>query len=268
MTRRTSVCVVLAATCAGAALATWFVAFNTGEGKALDARVLRDFRSLPPILTVRPSLDTVALLRPGTYVAIAVLLPVIAVLRGRRYEAVAALLVLAGSNATTQMLKMLLDTSQGPLPRLNTPWPSGHTTAVMALGAAVVIVIPWRWRPLAAAVGSVAAVAMSFAVLVLATHRLSDVIGALLITGGWVALAAAMNPAASGDTGLRPFPLLAPLGCAVAVSALATLLHASWRRGVLFDRLSADMMLPLAMAFIALLAAGVSIGTAFAFGRD
>ena len=63
--------------------------------------------------------------------------------------------------------------------------PSGHTTAVMSLALALVIVSPPRLRPLAAAAGGLLTVATVFSLLVLGSHYPSDIVGGLLVATAW-----------------------------------------------------------------------------------
>ena len=71
-------------------------------------------------------------------------------------------------------------------------YPSGHTTAVMSLALALVIVSPSRWRPLAAAAGGLLTVATVFSILVHGGHYPSDIVGGFLVATGWAYLGAAV----------------------------------------------------------------------------
>lgn len=85
-----------------------------------------------------------------------------------------------------QVLKATL-----PRPQLADPWPmsnslpSGHTAAVAALAVALVLVLPVAWRGLVLLAGLGATALMGTMVVVLAHHRLSDV-----LASGCLALAA------------------------------------------------------------------------------
>lgn len=76
-----------------------------------------------------------------------------------------------------QVLKATL-----PRPQLADPWPmpnslpSGHTAAVAALAVALVLVLPVAWRGLVLLAGAAATALMGVMVVVLAHHRLSDVL--------------------------------------------------------------------------------------------
>lgn len=76
-----------------------------------------------------------------------------------------------------QVLKATL-----PRPQLADPWPmtnslpSGHTAAVAALAVALVLALPVAWRGLVLLLGLGATALMGTMVVVLAHHRLSDVL--------------------------------------------------------------------------------------------
>ena len=70
-------------------------------------------------------------------------------------------------------------------------WPSGHSTAALALAFSAVLVAPARLRPVVAAVGAAFALAVGCALLILAWHMPSDVLGGYLVATLWAALAVA-----------------------------------------------------------------------------
>ena len=70
-------------------------------------------------------------------------------------------------------------------------WPSGHSTAALALVLCAVLVTPARLRPVVAAVGGVFAVAVGCSLLILAWHMPSDVLGGYVVATLWMALAVA-----------------------------------------------------------------------------
>ena len=108
----------------------------------------------------------------------------------RRRETVAALALAIGATLTTQVLKHLLEHSRfelqyGSHQPLSDAFPSGHTTAVAALAAALVLVVPPRLRPLAAGAGAFVTGAVGIAVVVVQWHYPSDVVGAVLVVASW-----------------------------------------------------------------------------------
>jgi membrane-associated phospholipid phosphatase len=161
-----------------------------------DAAMLHGFIALDRA-RVHDTVDVVAhLADPAPYLAVGLVLIAIAVRRRRLWRAgtVAALLVLTG--ASTQLLKHLLAQPRfeawlgakqvGPA-----AWPSGHSTAAMTLALCAVLVAPVALRPLVAVCGGAFAAAVGYAVLVLAWHFPSDVLGGFLMAGTWTALAVA-----------------------------------------------------------------------------
>lgn len=131
---------------------------------------------------------------PFLVMLVAVCLVGVAARRGR--ETVVAVLLVAGANLTTQVLKHLLEHSRfeiqyGLHQPLAEAFPSGHTTAAASLAAALVLVVPPRLRPLAAGAGAAFTAAVGIAVVVLQWHYPSDVVGAVLVVASWTLAAVA-----------------------------------------------------------------------------
>lgn len=121
----------------------------------------------------------------------------IALLRLRRDLALAAVVVVLGSNATSQVLKHyvlsrpdlgILETTPATLNSL----PSGHSTAAFSVAVALVLVLPAPVRPVAAATGVAYASLAAVATLSAGWHRPSDSLAAFLIVGAWAAAAEAV----------------------------------------------------------------------------
>jgi membrane-associated phospholipid phosphatase len=70
-------------------------------------------------------------------------------------------------------------------------WPSGHATAATALALCAVLVAPPRARGLVALAGALFAVAIGYALIVLAWHFPSDVLGAYFLAAAWAMLGVA-----------------------------------------------------------------------------
>jgi membrane-associated phospholipid phosphatase len=70
-------------------------------------------------------------------------------------------------------------------------WPSGHSTAALALVLCAVLVAPVYLRPLVAGIGAAFAAAVGCSLLILAWHMPSDVVGGYLVAALWMALAVA-----------------------------------------------------------------------------
>ena len=114
----------------------------------------------------------------------------LALARRRPRVAVAIVLVLVGSNVTTQGLKQLLEQARfqsflGDGQVTPAAFPSGHATASMSLALCAVLAFPARARPLVALAGASFALAVTYSVLALAWHYPSDVAGGYLVATGW-----------------------------------------------------------------------------------
>jgi membrane-associated phospholipid phosphatase len=131
---------------------------------------------------------------PAPFMVLSVSLVLAAVIAGRPRAGLLAFAAMLGAGVTTQILKPLLATQrEAPLGHFMgaEAYPSGHTTAVMSLALALVIVSPPRRRPLAAAAGGLLTVGTVYSILILGAHYPSDVIGGFLVATGWACLAAA-----------------------------------------------------------------------------
>lgn len=128
----------------------------------------------------------------------------------RTRETAAALVLVAGANLTTQVLKHLLqhsrfDIQYGLHQPLSEAFPSGHATAAASLAVALVLVVPPRLRPLAAGVSAAFAAAVGIAVIVVQWHYPSDVLGGLLVVASWAfAVVAALRLLRPRDPDLPP----------------------------------------------------------------
>ncbi len=118
-----------------------------------------------------------------------------AVVRRRVLLAVQVALLMGGANLTTQILKRgvyerpdlgLLDSGLNSLP-------SGHTTVAASVSCALVLVVPRRVRPVAAAVGAVYTAATGVSTLVGGWHRPSDAVAAVFVVLMWAGLVVALG---------------------------------------------------------------------------
>jgi membrane-associated phospholipid phosphatase len=179
-----------AAGCAGLFGLILVLAYGFPAARELDAKALQGFLGFQ-----RPVVDgfTETIIKLGDPAAVAVvgmLLTAIALLRGRPRVAVAVIGLLAVTSVSSQVLKALL-----AYPRYSeftegariapAAFPSGHSTAVMTLAIATVMVVPARLRPLAAAVGGGLALAVGVGVVLEGWHFASDVAGGFLLATGW-----------------------------------------------------------------------------------
>lgn len=196
MARRPGIALLGALACLAGLGLTLLLAYFAPPFGGRDAATLQGFIDLNrPRLT--PWLSHIAhLANPGPYALIGLALVLMALARRRVPVAIAIATILIGSAVTTQLLKPLL---AHPRPQewlgkgqiAAASWPSGHATAAMALALCAVLAVPARWRPAAATAGGLFAIAVAYAILSLAWHFPSDVIGGFLVAGLWTSLAVA-----------------------------------------------------------------------------
>jgi membrane-associated phospholipid phosphatase len=237
-----------AALCAAGLVATGLLAYTVPVFKGHDSASLRGFEGLNHG-RLAPLLDHVAhLADPAPFALVGIALIVLAVARGRARVGLAIAVVLPAAAVTTELLKRLL-----AHPRLAewlgadqisaASWPSGHATAAMSLALCGVLAVSARWRPLAATVGGLFAIAVSYAILALGWHFPSDVIGGFLVAALWTSLAVAAVRAADARRPPKRRPArtrgwadvvsdAAPVIVVVAVAALAVALAIGRRHTV------------------------------------
>jgi membrane-associated phospholipid phosphatase len=184
-----------AALCALAMAGVWALAELVPAIHLKDATALYDFTRLN-----RPGVESLAsfllrLLDPATFVLWGVALVAVAVAGRRPRVALAVVAVLALAPVSADLLKPLLAHSHDRVSGVSigpASWPSGHSTAAMALALCAVLVAPPRLRPAVAAAGAVFVVAIGVSLLILAWHMPSDVVGGILLATLWTALAVAV----------------------------------------------------------------------------
>jgi membrane-associated phospholipid phosphatase len=182
--------------CALAMAVVALLALDSPGAHERDAAMLHGFVALDRPRVHGSVVVLAHLADPVPYLLVGLALVVVAVARGMvwRAGAVAALLVVTG--ASTQAVKHLLaqqrfETWLGIHQVGAAAWPSGHSTAAMTLALCAVLVAPAALRPLVAVLGGAFAAGVGYAVLVLAWHFPSDVLGGFLMAGTWTALAVA-----------------------------------------------------------------------------
>jgi membrane-associated phospholipid phosphatase len=200
----------LAAIACAAALAPLAVAaYSFGPVKRLDLRILLRLER-----ESGPSYHLAAVfVNLGSLVALLVLLVGVCALGlslGRRREVIAAVMVVAGANLTTQVLKTTLEHARHKAWEhgVELPWansfPSGHTTAAASIAVALLLVVPALHRSTAAAAGLLLTAAVGLSVVILGWHYPSDVLGGLLVAGAWgFATVACLRLRADGDPAPR-----------------------------------------------------------------
>ena len=174
----------------------WAAAAGFGPAR-LDAAVLAEsVASRTDPLTVL----AVAVTHLGSTAAMAVLAVAVGIRlwrTGRPGDAVFVLAAMAGANLVFRGLKLLLARPRPPahghlVPVVSESLPSGHaTTAVVVIGALVVLAWPGRTAATRAALVAAAALwvgAVGLTRIYLGVHWLSDVLAGWLVGGAWLAV--------------------------------------------------------------------------------
>ena len=202
---RTPVAALLTAgACAGGVWVVQATAVGTALGRRVDQAVMTTAGDAPAVVTrlADTLLDQVS---AASVAVVLAALSLVALLRGALRAELAAAAVLLGANVTTQVLKAVLgrpDSAGGSLP-------SGHVTLTATLVVAALLVVAARWRTTVGLLGGAAVALVAVAVVVAQWHRPSDVVAALLVVGGWTAVAClALRP----DRGHRILVAAAPGG--------------------------------------------------------
>lgn len=190
--RGTRPALLLAGLCAIGLVVTWVLAELVPITHFKDAVALYDLTRLNRPLIEVPANALLDLLYPPFFATWAVALVLLA-LRRRPGLAVAVAVVLPLAPLSAELLKPLLAHSHdrlGPAQFIGAAsWPSGHAAAAAVLAWCALLVAPAVHRRLVAAAGALFAMAVGTALLVLAWHMPSDVIGGYLLATLWVALA-------------------------------------------------------------------------------
>jgi membrane-associated phospholipid phosphatase len=170
---------------------------RTGFGQHLDDDALLG-RSLNPRVQ-RASSRLLRSIDVASLIAVGGAIVLLAVARARVRVAAGAAVLIVGATGTAEGLKHVLARPEltGP-DRLPIPsFPSGHTTVAVSLALGLVIVLPPRWRALAAVLGVGYAAAVGVATVTAGWHRPSDVVGGFLVSVAWAAVVCATLEARS-----------------------------------------------------------------------
>lgn len=172
----------------GVLAAVAVVALRTGAGQRLDEWARTTVvAGREAEVTVLSLLGRVSI---GAVLAVATACVVLAIVRGRVRLAVAALVVIAGSNVSTQLLKhVVLERSALDVIAPNS-MPSGHTTVVASAVAALLLVSPRALRPAVVVPGAFAVTATGASTIVAGWHRPADIVAALAVCLAWTAAGA------------------------------------------------------------------------------
>jgi membrane-associated phospholipid phosphatase len=189
----------VAVLCVAALALVWVLAAEVPFVRVKDAVALFDFTQLNRPGLEGPLTFLLDLLEPVQFVFWGVALVAVAIARGRPRTAVAVIALMTLAPFTAETLKPLLayphDYVGGVAIRPGS-WPSGHSTAALALVFSAILVAPRRLRPLVAGVGAAFGLLVGCALLILAWHMPSDVVGGYLVATLWAALIVAALRAA------------------------------------------------------------------------
>lgn len=170
---------------------------------------------------LEPLLSALGTISTGT-VALALAACVVLALVRRRFAAAgAAVLIVGGANVTTQLIKVMVDRPNFGDGSHNS-LPSGHTTVVVSIVLAALLVAPVGLRALAVLLGSFAIVFIGMSTVVAGWHLPSDVLAAMTVTLAWAGLAVlllSLRPTERPTGGIGAF-FLAALGAGAGVIAL------------------------------------------------
>jgi membrane-associated phospholipid phosphatase len=199
MPRRARIALLAAAGCAGAGALVWLLAFRTAAGASVDGHVLAGLIDAVPWGSRAERLVwwTAQLADPLPYALLSAVVLAVAVRRLGMARAAVVLAILIAANVATQQLKPLLaEPRHTPLVHADlqigaASWPSGHSTAAMALALCAALVAPPRLRRPVAAVALGLAAAVGAAVVGLDWHNPSDALGGFAVAGATTALALA-----------------------------------------------------------------------------
>ena len=284
MTRRSSAFLAAAGGCAALFLVLLVAAYGSDAARRIDATSLMGFVAVEPNGGAAP--DFLAHFGdPGAVVFLGAALACIALLRGRPRVAAFVVLLIGITSISSQVLKAVLaypryEGTVGSARVAPEAFPSGHSTAAMAIALALVIVVPARLRPLAAVVGAGFALSVAFSVIALGWHFPSDAVGGFLLASGWaLVLLAGLTalderfPARTGRprpaaTGRKVTQGLTPVGrvalaaaglVALAFIAFVALVQPGGLLGVAERHTGLVVVAPLVAAAAVLLLSGVAL---------
>jgi membrane-associated phospholipid phosphatase len=200
----------------------WLLAFHTGFGEHVDLSIFNGFVGLQRPRVNRLANFVASLCDPKPFVVLGAGVVAVTLARRRPRIALAVVVVLVGANVTARLINRLLAVPPGPPD--GPSWPSGHATAAMSLALGLVLAAPARRRPVAAALGALFAVGVSYSMLTLGYHYPSDVLGGFLVAVTWTELAVAGMEIADIRRARQPEPSArhpVPLRTAPAAPAAA-----------------------------------------------
>lgn len=173
---------------------TWVLAELVPVTHFKDAVALYDLTRLNRPFIEAPANGLLDLLYPPFFATWGAILVLIALRARRRALALTVAVILPLAPLSAELLKPFLAHSHDQLGAKHitaASWPSGHATAATVLAWCAVLVAPPAARRLVAALAALFVLAVGVALLVLAWHMPSDVVGGCLLATLWVAVAVA-----------------------------------------------------------------------------
>ncbi|MEA2310569.1 MAG: hypothetical protein QOE28_537 [Solirubrobacteraceae bacterium] len=253
---------ILAAAALAGLLWLWVASEYIGGIARSDLATYYQYSSLLRWVPYAGAQHLIALVDPGRFAVLAALVVAVPLVSRRWKLAAVTVGAILAANLVTQILKALTLSSRAIGHIGIGGWPSGHQTAAAALGLCALLVVPRRARPLAASAVALWMTAMGCALVVVGSHRPSDVMAGMLVGGLCAALAAAIARATAHGGGrgeaLRAGRAVGIAGAACGLAGAAALVVSG--RGGAALRFAADHGQVVGWtALIAVLAAALAI---------
>ena len=200
---------VAAVLCAGGVALLALLFYGSTRIASFDARVTSHFLAMEGTTPDRMADIAAKLADPAPLALIVFGLIALGIGWNRPWHLLAAGAVMFAANVTTQVLKMLmahprLQGALGVSYPIEIHYPSGHTTAALAAGFGLWLIVPPRWRLLAGVAAAAYGLAVAAGVVIAGWHFISDVIGASMVVGFWACLALAALILAGKEPGFKP----------------------------------------------------------------
>lgn len=180
---------------------TAYAGLHTVRGQRLDQAAMEAVTAgtegLRKVLAV---LGTVSLWSIGAAVLACL---AVALVRGRAAAAVGALVLVAGADGSTQVLKHAVFERSPDVTSLPPSLPSGHGTVALSLGLAAVLVTTGRARALVVPLAAASGTLVGAGTVVGAWHRPADVLAAAMVCLAWTAVGLGVVAVLSPSAGSR-----------------------------------------------------------------
>jgi len=176
---------LVGATCVVLLAGVYVIALWTHAGQSLEDAVLSAASAkMPGTDQAALAIRLLSTVRTKTMLAAVVVIVAVGLIRRRTRLGLLAAGVIAASALTTEVLQRVVSRPvllAGGIRREDQSFPSGHTATAMAILVGVVLVVPVRYRLLAAIVLAPWSLGMGVATVTAGWHRPSDTVGSDLI---------------------------------------------------------------------------------------